>query len=308
MASYFITGKQGNGKSLIAVAKIFEYLAQGRPVATNLDIFLDRYLLPSSKKTLIRIPDKPSVDDLEMLGYANRTYDENKNGLLVLDELGAWFNTRSWQDQSRKVLIEWFLYLRKRGWDVFLLVQDINMVDAQLRAMLAEHLVVCRRLDRIKIPIIGNIIQFFGGKGLLPKIHRARVYFGETVNDLCVDTWNYRGVAFYSAYDTKQVFSPLYPHGVHSLLSPWHLKGRYLPPPPSFHEKLQDAWQQFLDAGQPPRPVPRPIEHPILARIAKLPCPEQRLQFYRRFEAAGAFLDPLERLSNAMRRELCGFA
>jgi hypothetical protein len=291
MSSFFITGKQGNGKSLIAVARIFDYLRRGNKVATNLDIKLEGYLSPQSKKSFLRVPDKPTVQDFEFLGIGNAGYDEEKNGLLVLDELGAWFNTRSWQDKERKKLLEWFLYLRKRGWDVYLIVQDIDMVDGQLRGMLGEHLVTCRRLDRIKIPLIGNLFKLIGLKGTLPKIHRAKVYFGETVQDLHVDTWTYRGTDFYSAYDTKQIFSPNYEHGIHSVLSPWHSVGRYLPAKLTFREKFLAFWDSFLEHAQPRPALSFALKpkHPLIYRIMRLPDDRQRLDFFRRFDSVGAF-------------------
>jgi len=287
MSSFIVTGKQGHGKSLIATARIFHYLLKGNKVATNLDIYLDAYLSPKSKRSIIRLPDKPTVEDFKMIGSANEGYDEEKNGLLVLDELGAWFNTRAWQDKGRKETLEHFLYLRKLGWDVFLLVHDIDNIDGQLRDMLGEHLVVCRRLDRIKIPFIGNILKAIGFKGTLPKMHRARVYFGETERDILVDTWNYFGKQFYKAYNTKQIFSASYPHGVHSLLSPWHTKGRYLPAPVSLASKMKTAANAFLEP--PVNPIPPRPKHPLVERVMRLPDPAMRLEFIRRFEQCGAF-------------------
>lgn len=287
MSGYFVTGKFRNGKSLVSVARMFEYLGRGCKVATNLDIFLDAYLRPSSKKSVIRIPDKPSLADLEFIGLGNITNDETKNGLLVLDELGSWFNSRNWQDKERKHLIDWFIHVGKRGWDVILIVQDIDMVDGQLRGILGEHLVICRRMDRVRIPFIGKLMQMIGLRGMLPMMHRAKVYFGETVQDLHVDTWNYFGTQFYSAYNTKQIFSPSYAHGVFSYLSPWHTKGRFLPQNLTFSEKLQAVINDFFKEEKPVI-ILKP-KHPLVARIMKLPCPEQRLEFFRRFEACHAF-------------------
>ncbi|MFA6203044.1 MAG: zonular occludens toxin domain-containing protein [Gallionella sp.] len=288
MASFFITGKLGTGKSLVAVAKMVEYLAKGNLVCTNLDLFPDRYFSPSSKKTVMRIPDKPSIEDFENIGIANDTYNEEKNGLLVLDELGSWFNARDWQDKERKKLLTWFLYLRKRGWDVLLLVQDISMVDGQLRSILAEHLVCCRRLDRLPIPFVGKLLKFVGLKGNLPRMHRARVYLGENEQALHIDTWSYFGTEFYNLYDTKQIFSPDYSHGVHSVLSAWHTKGRYLPQAVPLSERFKQGYTDFINA-RADSPIPLKPKSPLLARIAALPCPEQRLEFFRRFEACGAF-------------------
>lgn len=45
---------------------------------------------------MIRLPDKPSLNDLLAIGVGNTSYDESRNGLLVLDECGTWFNSRSW--------------------------------------------------------------------------------------------------------------------------------------------------------------------------------------------------------------------
>lgn len=284
MSSYFITGKLGSGKTLVAVGRIFDYLAQGRPVATNLDLHLEKYLKPSSKKTYIRLPDKPSVSDMDLLGYGNVTPDEELNGLLVLDELGSWFNSRSWQDKTRAALLDWFIHARKYGWDLLLIVQDISMVDAQLRGMLGEHLVVCKRLDRINIPLVGWLMKSLGMKGKLPKIHSARVHYGETIADLVVDRWMYRGTDFYPAYDTKQIFSPSYQHGIFSKLSPWHTIGRY-------QQVL--SWRQRLakllyEATKPPeRAVIGKPKLKLVERIMRLP-EHQRLEFYRRFEACGA--------------------
>lgn len=73
---------------------------------------------PTDKPRIIRMPDKPTVSDLNAIGNANPTYDEELNGLLVRDECGTWFNARGWQDMSRAPVLEWFLHARKLGWNV----------------------------------------------------------------------------------------------------------------------------------------------------------------------------------------------
>jgi hypothetical protein len=287
MSSFIVTGKLGSGKTLVSVGRIFDYLRQGRKVATNLDIYLEKYLLPESKRTLIRLPDKPTGDDMLALGSGNETPDEEKNGLLVLDELGSWFNSRNWQDKSRQKLLDWFIHARKHGWDTMLIVQDIDMIDNQLRGMLAEHLVICKRMDRIKIPYIGGLLRQFGLKGNLPKVHSARVFYGDTESALPVDRWTYLGRDFYPAYDTKQIFSPTYSNGIYTLLSPWLTVGRYLPAKLSFKEKAIHLWNAYLN---PPKPVLLDLKpkHPLVAKIMKLP-ESKRLEFFRRFEECGAF-------------------
>lgn len=273
MSSYFITGKLGSGKSIVSVGRIFEYLQRGNKVASNIDIFLDGYLSVKSKRTIMRIPDKPTIFDFDAIGIGNDGYDEEKNGLLVLDELGSWFNSRSWQDKDRKAVLDWFLYLRKRGWDVLLLVQDIDLVDKQLIGILAEHLVICRRLDRVPIPFFGKFVRLFGFKGNLPKLHRAKVIYGENSQGLHIDTWTYSGTAYYKAYDTKQIFSPDYSHGVHSCLSPWHLIGRHQAAQLSLYKR----YLRWLDARPPVKYKPQSL---IMQKIQKMPS-HKRLEAWQ---------------------------
>lgn len=293
MSSFFITGVLGSGKGLVSVARCIDYLKQGRKVATNCDLFLSGYFAPESKKTVIRLPDKPTLLDLQNIGFGcddvkfdengSPVYDEDKHGLIYLDELGNWFNSRNWQDKERKELLNWFIHARKAGWDTIFNIQDIDMVDGQLRGMLCEHLVICNRLDRVKIPYLGTVLQWFGLKGKFPKIHRARVHYGDTLASLVSETWTYAGKQFYKAYNTKQKFTVDYPHAVHSVLSPWHLKGRFLP-----HQKtLQERFIIWLNEERPAnlKLVPK---HPLIERIMKLPV-HRRVEFFQRFEQCGAF-------------------
>lgn len=232
MAVYVVTGKLGGGKSLVSVARIKEKLLAGLPVATNLDLKLHK-LLPVSHKNcrVIRIPDQPSAEDLRALGSGNTSYDEEKNGLLVLDECGTWFNARNWNDKARKGVNDWFLHARKLGWDVLLIVQDVEILDSQARRAIAEHTVFCKRLDRLHIPVIGSLYKLLVGEPLrLPRMHIGKVMYGTSETDAMADRWVYRGSDLFAAYDTKQAFLDDYPHGVHTVLPPWLTHGRYQRP------------------------------------------------------------------------------
>lgn len=232
MSVYFVTGKLGNGKTLIAISKMLEKVNNGLPIATNVDLFHKKFT-GRNNKTLryIRLPDKPTAFDLECIGNANPTYDESKNGALVLDECGTWFNARNWNEKGRAEINDWFLHARKLGWDVFFIVQDIEIVDSQARKSLAEHTVFCRRLDNLHIPFFGTIYKLFTGKPLrLPRIHVGKVVYGHSQRDPMNDRWVYRGTDIFNYYDTKQCFSDSYPHGPYSVLPQWHIYGRYLKP------------------------------------------------------------------------------
>jgi hypothetical protein len=231
MSVYIVTGKLGAGKTLSTIYKVQQYLQQGRPVASNVELYLD-HLLPARKRdvTCYRIPAKPTVADLRAIGNGNATYDEDKNGLLVLDECGTWFNSRGWNDPTRREVIDWMLHARKLGWDVMLIVQDKELLDKQARDALAEHVVYCKRLDRFRIPIVTSLVKIFTGADLrLPRLHVAIVKYGDSEQHPTVDRWFYRGSALYKGYDTKQVFAEK-GEGTSCVLSPWHTKGRYLPP------------------------------------------------------------------------------
>ncbi len=202
-------------------------------MATNLDITVQA--LPSctrrTKNTrVLRLPDQPSHADIRSIGYgqantncassARSNYDEDKFGALVLDECGTWLNSRDWQEDGRRELISYFLHIRKMLWDVYLIIQDISMLDKQVRKALAEHVVYCRRLDKVGIPLVTKLTAMMGHKISGPKMHLAIVKYGDQQHSLTVDRWWFRGTDLYDAYDTTQTFDEHYPHGVFSLVPP----------------------------------------------------------------------------------------
>lgn len=230
MSVHIVTGKLGNGKTLAAVGRIRDYLNEGRRVATNLDLYMENFRDEKNRNIhVVRLPDKPSVDDLEALGlgYDGKGYRENKFGLLVLDECGTWFNSRNWNDKSRKDVNDWFLHARKKRWDVILIIQDISLLDKQAREALAEYTVFCRRLDNLRIPIISPLIKMVTGfNPTLPRVHVGIVKYGDNATYPTADRWWYRGDDLFKLYDTQQVFLAD-SCGMHCYLTPWHLVGRY---------------------------------------------------------------------------------
>ncbi|WP_337843174.1 zonular occludens toxin domain-containing protein [Rheinheimera sp.] len=206
MPVYVITGKLGAGKSLAAVGRIQEYLLQGRKVATNLNLYPENLMDYWKKNTeLYRIPNKPTVHDLNALplGHDEDKPNDSRNGALVLDECGTWFNSRSWNDKDRGALIEWCRNARKKRWDIYFIIQDVSVMDSQARESFAEHVVYCRRLDRFNIPVL----SWFGQKIKMPKMHLAVVKYGDGAYAPTVDRWWYNGANLYNCYDTEQSFS-----------------------------------------------------------------------------------------------------
>lgn len=250
MSVYFVTGKLGAGKTLCAVGRIRDYLLKGRLVATNLDINIDKMIRRESNHFYYRLPDKPTVEDLDHLPSGNESYDESLNGLLVFDECGTWFNSRNWNDKGRKALIDWFLHARKKGWDIIFIVQDISIVDKQARDSLCEMLVTCKRLDRFKVPFIGSFFKLFGVTLNGPRIHTARVLYGDNVQGMKIDRWTYRGTDLYAAYDTKQCFTDSGP-GLYCSLSPFLLFGRYEQRPSFLNSFLSSFFRLLFFVSYP---------------------------------------------------------
>ena len=219
----------------MSVARIQKYLLEGRKVATNLDIFPEHILGKDKKHTeLFRLPDIPTIESLQALplGYEGDTIDEGKNGLLVLDECGIFFDSRGWNDPRRKPINAHFKLLRKLRWDAILIIQDIDNLDSDARRTIAEHVVYCRRMDRMKIPIISALFKLLTTYELpMPQLHLGIVKYGADASSMIVDRWNYYGKRLYSAYNTEQLFSETINYsnvdGLTTVLPSWYTHGRY---------------------------------------------------------------------------------
>lgn len=221
MTVYVISGKLGSGKTLAAIDKIRAHVRKGLRVATNIDLNLDELVHHRHKTPVYRVPDHPKAEDLDAIGKGCEDYDEDKFGLLVLDEAGTWLNARSWSGPGRQELISWLLHARKLRWHVMLIVQHHSLLDKQVRDSLVELYGICRRLDRVNIP---------GIPVKLPKMHLCIVQYGSQPHSLVAERWWYRSADLYKAYDTGQIF-----HAENTapscMLSAWHLKGRYVSSP-----------------------------------------------------------------------------
>jgi hypothetical protein len=287
MSDYLVTGKKRTGKTLFCVGLIRDALGQGKRVATNVDIYLDKMAKPSSRAMLIRLPDHPTVEDMNAIGRGrDGPIDEEKNGLLVLDECSSFFNARSWGDKSRQPLLDWLIHSGKLGWDTYYLTQGPSQVDKQLRESQVEYHVTVKRTDKWPIPFITPIVQALTGKRLtLPKMHIGTYRHGMDQNALIVDRKWFRSQELFPCYDTEQKFldrDHKHAVGLHTVLSAWHTKGRYEQPKQSLLDQLRTWWNK----GQT-KPAPKP-KHRLVALLSKLP-PRQAQKHWHRLNALGAF-------------------
>ena len=251
MAVYCVQGKLGTGKTLFCVQRAHEALAQGRRVASNVDLKLEALSVRRELVSYVRVPDKPTSEDFLALGPGNpESYEEDRNGVLILDELGTWLNSRAYQDKARAGVIDWLIHARKHGWDVFLIVQDESMIDKQVREALIEYSCRCLRLDKVRIPVIGALLAAFGGRwGYLPRGHIVTARVGYGANAFVAQRWYFRAAQYYGAYDTRQIFVADYPHGTHSVFVRQTLKMSLL-------ARMRAAWR--LSTAKPIRPMLRP--------------------------------------------------
>jgi hypothetical protein len=147
-------------------------MLRGRPVATNLTLYLDKFLPEENDVISYRLPDHPRLEDFQLLppAYDQKYKDEDMNGLLVLDELGTWLNSRNWNDKKRLELLNWLFLSRKDHWDLILLAQDHEMIDSQVRTTLCDFLVQASRLDRQKVPYLASTMKMLGFSGMMPRV------------------------------------------------------------------------------------------------------------------------------------------
>lgn len=226
MAVYIVTGKLGSGKTLVAVGMMRDALAQGRKVATNVDLWMEHLTRWKNRSAVAyRLPDRLQAESFEAIGIGNESYDEEKNGLIVLDEGGLSMNSREYREKGRKEFIRWAIHSRKKGWDIAILIQHYDGLDKQIRDFFGEHVIVCMRMDRMKIPFIGWALKLVGIKGTMPKVHLAICRYGHGQSAVIAWRKMFKGKDLYQAYDTKQAYDPDDEAGVFQYLPAWNIKG-----------------------------------------------------------------------------------
>jgi hypothetical protein len=297
VSDYLITGKKGNGKSIYAVGVIIDALKAGKRVATNLDLYLHK-LNPRWTFTYTRLPDVPSIAEFEAIGRGQEGVVEDDNGVIVLDETSKIFNARDWQDKNRSAVLDWLVHSRKLGWDVYMIAQGSSQLDKTLRTNLLEYHVQVVRTDKWKLPFIGNIGKLIFGKPFtFPRMHIGTVRQGFQQGALIVDRKYYRGAPLYDLYDTQQLFLDAnHPKavGLHSVLSPMLTHGRYLAPRPSSLSQIMKKFiSDFVSGHLDKTNLKLKERHPLAAWIMRQP-EHLRIDYFRRFEAIGAFKRPVK--------------
>jgi zona occludens toxin len=172
-----VTGVPGSGKTFYTCRLIRESLLAGKFVATNIKLEEDwperaikgqlanlsarrrRAYIDRWRRRLVQVD---SIGDLHRirLGTAGWEKKLEGRGVAIFDEATEDLGARDWAREDRRAAMRFFEQHRKLGWDVYVIAQDAERVDKQLRT-LAEYEVTLRNLKRYK-PFLGIPIWPFG--------------------------------------------------------------------------------------------------------------------------------------------------
>jgi len=163
VALIMVTGPLGAGKSYYGTRKAVEALERGKVVVTNFRLQPEwhervvdrhplRWLMPGRRRKLKARWARQVlvVNDLKTLLRVRLDGEGEGRGVVIIDEAHVFMNARSWRDEERMELVEWASASRKLGFDVYLITQDLQSLDRQVRDRLTYH-VTLRNLKQFKL-------------------------------------------------------------------------------------------------------------------------------------------------------------
>ena len=193
-------GTPGSGKTYEAVQKITDNLRMGRVVYTNIDGIFDpecqemiKVVCGLSDLALVRLL-RPIASPKDEDPIFNFWMHIEPGCLVVLDEIHKWFSNRDWTQPKNKEFGFWASTHRHNGFDVLLITQCMERVDAAVRSLL-EWTYVFRK------------VNFFGGA--VQKKYLCYSYGGGDTNanplKKSVRTYNPKVFLCYKSYVAKDV-------------------------------------------------------------------------------------------------------
>jgi len=293
MTDYAVTGKKRSGKGLFCAGVIRDALQAGRRVATNMDIWPEKMLPATNRATFYRLPDCPTAEELEAigLGYDGDEIDDEKNGVIVLDEASKYFNARAYQDKTRQPLLDWLIHSGKLRWDVYYQMQGLSQIDKQIRETQVEYHIGVKNTRMWPIPFVTPIAGMLGFNVRFPRLNIGIIKQGVERESLVVGRKYFRAKDIFGAYDTEQKFldrsHPL-ATGFHTVLSAWHVKGRHLHSLPSpflrFYYGLIGKDWTVLSLNMPKALKPK---LPMVVKLSRL-SPDDAVRHWIRMDRLGA--------------------
>lgn len=164
------TGRPGCGKSYHAALDAYNYLANGRVVIANFELFSEQVKPIKGVTTgVCYFVANEQITAENLIGYALHNHDisDSERGaqaLLIIDEAQVLFNARDWKNPNRAIWCEFFQQHRKFGYEVILVSQDQTFVDKQIRECI--NMEINHRLVS-NFGFSGKLMSLFGSKGKL---------------------------------------------------------------------------------------------------------------------------------------------
>ncbi len=151
------TGTPGSGKTYEAVEKILDNLMRGKIIYTNIDGMFDPECQEMIKSycNLSDLALTIQLKQLEPDQIADFWMHIEPRCLVVLDEIHKWFSNRDWNDPKNKQFGYWASTHRHYGYEVVLITQNIERVDAAVRSLLEWNYVYR------KVNFLGSAVQRF---------------------------------------------------------------------------------------------------------------------------------------------------
>ena len=149
------TGTPGSGKTYEAVKKILDNLMKGKVIYTNIDGMFDPECQEMIKSycNLSDLAITIQLRQLEPDQIADFWMHIEPSCLVVLDEIHKWFSNRDWNDPKNKQFGYWASTHRHYGYEVVLITQNIERVDAAVRSLLEWNYVYR------KVNFLGSAVQ-----------------------------------------------------------------------------------------------------------------------------------------------------
>lgn len=199
-------GVPGSGKSLHVMRDVYWYGKRSDAlIMCNFDVNPPR----GFRASFCRLPSgEVAFEDvmrgvLEWLNAGNVVTREGQI-LVVIDEAQITFNNREWNKQGRAAWIRLFIQHRKLGLRFVLVVQDLNMLDKQIRAVVET----CGHHMRVNsYGWLGSLVSLLSfGRPVCMCIYRLPFY-GSTKAGIVGRELVTGKRRLYRMYDTHTLFS-----------------------------------------------------------------------------------------------------
>lgn len=224
---YFVNGRPGGGKSLFMAEKIYHSLKRGINVIANFEINMDYFskcrhpeklgaFIETSNAELTTqaylnlSPKEKKFSYIEGLrGFALNFHDltdkgEEVQGIIVLDECGGLFNSRTFNARDRLEWMDFFSKHRKYRYDIYLIAQSDSQIDKQIREMFHKE-IECRCVTKMKL--FGKFLAFLCGGNLFVRICRDFTLMKPMrKKDSKEYAQYYTGKKYYKFYDSYKLF------------------------------------------------------------------------------------------------------